>query len=569
MALPADKIPSTWHAGSLRAGELPWLRLLWLAAVVQAALLCVSPLTGIEAPLSYLTAYWDDFFYYLQIARNLAMDFRSTYDGLHLTNGYHPLWMLVLAALCVVLDPTRIEFHIALAIAIGGLGVLMAHLLLRYARTAFALPPAVAMVVALLGHTFYVTMARHGMEVSLALPLLLAFMLAGHRFVAAPGFRTMAACALLGSLTILARLDMAIAVMMLAAALLRTTSLVEIRSWLTRPIVVALLLGALPLVAYTITNFAVFSIAMPVSGQAKQLAPFPVLGGTFLAHMLRELLLLRYGAFSIYVTHGVAPALLALLALALYPRTRPKDSYWAAAHLALLIFPFALLFVQFLVSDWILWPWYLYVFIPAFVTALAALARAGLYDSGTGDSPQRWHPAGRLVMVAATILAGLALITALALHARERRLEAGMTDAALAVAAFAAHHEGRLAMGDRAARVGFLLPNRVEQLEGLVGSPDLLQPIREQADLIATLRERGIRYYVGTRMPEDGRCHIGEEPKAIQAGPRSPRMSGRFCSEPVLRHVDNQGVTTLIFDVRAEAANAVKTPKPTLLRSAP
>src|SRR5579883_1358590 len=41
----------------------------------------------------------DDFFYYLQIARNFAEHGRSTFDGVTPTNGYHPLWMIVLSLL--------------------------------------------------------------------------------------------------------------------------------------------------------------------------------------------------------------------------------------------------------------------------------------------------------------------------------------------------------------------------------------------------------------------------------------------------------------------------------------
>ena len=40
----------------------------------------------------------DDFFYYLKNAQNLAMGHGSTFNGLVITNGYHPLWMLTLAA---------------------------------------------------------------------------------------------------------------------------------------------------------------------------------------------------------------------------------------------------------------------------------------------------------------------------------------------------------------------------------------------------------------------------------------------------------------------------------------
>jgi hypothetical protein len=107
-------------------------------------------------------------------------------------------------------------------------------------------------------------------------------------------------------------------------------------------------------------------------------------------------------------------------------------------------------------------------------------------------------------------------------------------------------------MGDRAGRVGFLVPNRVIQLEGLVGAPDLLHAIAARANLLDVLRARGVRYYIGTRMDESAGCFLGEEPKIMQSGAASPRMTGRFCSAPVLRQVDNRGVVTMIFDVAAE-----------------
>lgn len=37
----------------------------------------------------------DDAYYYFKIAQNISMGLGSTMDGIHLTNGYHPLWMLV------------------------------------------------------------------------------------------------------------------------------------------------------------------------------------------------------------------------------------------------------------------------------------------------------------------------------------------------------------------------------------------------------------------------------------------------------------------------------------------
>src|SRR5262245_31577955 len=56
-------------------------------AVSAAGLLAGVPLTH------------EDGFFYLTLARNLAHGLGTTFDGLHPTNGYHPLWMLCLAPL--------------------------------------------------------------------------------------------------------------------------------------------------------------------------------------------------------------------------------------------------------------------------------------------------------------------------------------------------------------------------------------------------------------------------------------------------------------------------------------
>ena len=45
----------------------------------------------------------DDAYYYFRIAQNIAaVGEGSTWDGLHTTNGYHPLWLLALIPFYVV-----------------------------------------------------------------------------------------------------------------------------------------------------------------------------------------------------------------------------------------------------------------------------------------------------------------------------------------------------------------------------------------------------------------------------------------------------------------------------------
>ena len=41
------------------------------------------------------TVTFDDAYYYFAIARHLAEGHGSSFDGINLTNGYHPLWLAV------------------------------------------------------------------------------------------------------------------------------------------------------------------------------------------------------------------------------------------------------------------------------------------------------------------------------------------------------------------------------------------------------------------------------------------------------------------------------------------
>src|SRR5262245_53952584 len=79
------------------------------AAAVGAVVLVVLCLgifacLGPEERIVFLL--YDDAYYYLGVARHLAAGAGSTFDGLHATNGYHPLWCWMLVPLLRVFsDP--------------------------------------------------------------------------------------------------------------------------------------------------------------------------------------------------------------------------------------------------------------------------------------------------------------------------------------------------------------------------------------------------------------------------------------------------------------------------------
>ncbi|UCE26861.1 MAG: hypothetical protein JSW52_11025, partial [Candidatus Coatesbacteria bacterium] len=55
-----------------------------------------------QKPYTIVNTQFDDAYYYLEIAKNIADGEGATFDGLHKTNGFHPLWLLILTALSSV-----------------------------------------------------------------------------------------------------------------------------------------------------------------------------------------------------------------------------------------------------------------------------------------------------------------------------------------------------------------------------------------------------------------------------------------------------------------------------------
>ncbi len=80
----------------------------------------------------------DDAYYYFKVAQNIGEGHGSTFDGIHLTNGYHPLWLLVcipifaLARFDLIL-PLRV-----LALVTGGLQLTAAILLYHLVKSAIS-----------------------------------------------------------------------------------------------------------------------------------------------------------------------------------------------------------------------------------------------------------------------------------------------------------------------------------------------------------------------------------------------------------------------------------------------
>lgn len=74
------------------------------AALLALALVSFGMPLGIWSGGELTSQFNDDAFYYFQIAKNVAHGLGATFDGLHRTSGFHPLWMLMIAPIFGVVD---------------------------------------------------------------------------------------------------------------------------------------------------------------------------------------------------------------------------------------------------------------------------------------------------------------------------------------------------------------------------------------------------------------------------------------------------------------------------------
>lgn len=145
----------------------------------------LSICTGVSAGLVALvwalpvdvTAWFfsDDAYYYFAVARNLADGLGSTFDGLNPTNGYHPLWMLLLLPVFAIggeAPMACLKVVLGLQIALAGVS---AWLCWRYVSRRYG-PEAALIAVVFLFNALYSALLFNGLESGLLICLLFALL---------------------------------------------------------------------------------------------------------------------------------------------------------------------------------------------------------------------------------------------------------------------------------------------------------------------------------------------------------------------------------------------------------
>ncbi len=229
-------------------------------------------LAWLPLPVTLSHFVFEDSFYYLRVARSIINGNGSTFDGIHPTNGFHPLWMLVSILVSLPFEAgSPVPIHLLLSLC-AGLHASTAYLM--YRAIGLAGDRTVAVVVALLWLFNYniAGIALCGLETSLVAFLLILtlryYLCCRQNLGMAQGWKA----GLLVGLTTLARFDGALLGFFLAAdqAVLAFTQRERPRRALAR-IVPMSAAGSAAMIPWMVWSWNVSGSILPNSHRALRL----------------------------------------------------------------------------------------------------------------------------------------------------------------------------------------------------------------------------------------------------------------------------------------------------------
>lgn len=440
---------------------------------------------AIYIPAELFAAFYDDFFYYAEIAKRIVAGDGSSFNGLYATNGYHPLWMVCLLlpfgiANWLAIDPL-IPTRLFLALVCGwGSYLIAGYILNSHARSIGLRVGLSAFAIC-----FYLHISRSGMEVALTVPLFV-LLLQQCKLQNLPDADEVQwfIVGLLGALTILSRIDSIIMVGFLGLIVL-----IYQRPKITHIVMAGF--GALPVALYLASNLYLFDSLFPISGMAKSVEAIA-------GFHITTLITLFGGTFSVFAT---AASIVTLLALVIHKphwaalSTKDKAIGWTA-----FIVPWLFIIQTGMRSDWPLWFWYVYPFL------LGLLLAAPMVLSSIRQNIS-WR------YLRNTKLPGYSLLIVYCAYIGLPQVLGPLHRAAYDVADFMDSHPGIYAMGDRAGTAGYLGKQPIIHLEGLVMDRAYLDRLKQAEQIEPLLAHYQVDYYVITKARElTNGCHFVREP---------------------------------------------------------
>ena len=216
---------------------------------------------------------YDDAFYYFKIAENIVELGKSSFDGIHTTNGYHPLWLAVLSLFKLSGLKGNVFIWVALYFSLGCLTISALMLANQSSRVSalqrqFSSHDSISAVL-FASNPFLLFYMVNGLETSLAIALLIAYFLLinGSKRSHTIDKHIVVTSTLLAILTMLCRLDY-VMILLFSMGVTCINTYRRTKS-IDRGIIISACILLATLGIYCLLNYSYFGILTPVSGQLK------------------------------------------------------------------------------------------------------------------------------------------------------------------------------------------------------------------------------------------------------------------------------------------------------------
>ncbi len=404
----------------------------------------------------YLAFFDDDFFYYLETAFNFSQTGVSTFDNIHITNGYHPLWFIILSVITFIFGKSIATFY-----TISTIQVLTTYITYKQTAKLFQtiLPSTSSTInnyLSIITTIVFMLIFKGGMEIILTVPLLLLLInisledkINSYEF------------GLISLLAILSRLDSVCFIIIYAIFLISSK----------RISVFKLSISMIPFLLYILSNILIFDTIMPISGMAKSLR----------SEVYFEFNIIRsFFDFTLNrIFYGTIPGLLIVLNLVIvilnYNKIEIKLKY---LFISVILFQISLILYSSLFSGWVYWSWYFYSVVFSYIITI--------YFINTNFKIKK----NIILLVTISFI-----FYALAFSFLKKPTSYDIYNEAQLLKKFEKHYVGIYGMGDRAGLPSFYIKSNLIQLEGLMMNREYLEDL-QKLDLIDLLKKYNVEYYI-------------------------------------------------------------------------
>lgn len=430
------------------------------------------------------SSFTDDFYYYLKIAKSVYNGNNLTFTEGVVTNGYQPVFQYLIIVLYAIAQRLHIESLLLIKLFFGAVFYVSSYVLYKELQPKTPL----AVLFFCIAVLSYFSFSYNGMESLLIIPLLSFVVLRMVKGTINPYWVSAAI-----PMAFFLRIDSIIILLQVAVLYLIKQKALRFRNF--RQLLVLAAIAFLPIVIYMILNYITLGVPVPVSGIAKS------------ATHLNTVHSATFRSFKGFGWHANLIAVFALLA-GLYLAIKKSNS-----ALRWLLFMTLFFYLQNAVrSDWKIWDWYLYPFsVLLFVITYFADSIA-------------FNMKGRPAVVPLLVTSAVGGLLFLKIIAYLKPYENMMFQAAVKIQNFENGHKGNYAMGDRAGIVGYLIPSKLVQLEGLVMDKAYLNTLAKAHDVNDLTSPYHVDYYITTNpVALSDSTFVVKEP--MQSNGASPKIT--------------------------------------------